>query len=59
MRIGYIDRACPNKIHVFTGKTNPEKGKIGTAMDDLKGLGNIYIVKVKGKKHRVLVTRYI
>lgn len=59
MRIGYIDRACPNRVHTFTGKINPEKGKIGTIMDELKGLGNIYIVKIKGKKVRVLITRYI
>lgn len=61
MRIGYIDRADTKKVHVFTGRVNPEKGKIGTLLEDIKGLGNIYLVKLNGnnKVKRVLLTRYI
>jgi len=59
MRIGYVDRANPSKVWTFTGRTNPEKGKVGTFMEEIRGLGNIYIVKVKNRKYRVLVTRYI
>lgn len=61
MRIGYIDRAYTKRVHVFTGEVNPEKGKIGTIMEELRGLGNIYIVKLNGSNEvqRVLITRYI
>jgi hypothetical protein len=61
MRIGYIDRQAPAIVHVFTGETNPERGKIGTFMEEVRGLGNIYIVKLRGNNEvvRVLVTRYI
>lgn len=61
MRIGYIDRAYTKRVHIFTGAVNPEKGKIGTIMEELRGLGNIYIVKLNGSNEvqRVLITRYI
>lgn len=60
MTIGYIDRANPSKVYTFTGKIDKEIGKIGTIMGDLKGVGNIHIVKLKnGRVVRTLVTRYI